>query len=113
PNWSIDRMVKNSQHVGALTQWMATYDNTRKTILLENSLTGSLSTDNQRVYLVEDFTVPPFSQNVAYGRPGVGSGLEQKLNDALHHNRLQAYELDSGKLPREVGGKSEGDKPRG
>jgi len=115
--WSVDRMLNNSQHVGAIKQWMQMYQgsNVKPEIILENSVTGSLTTDSVRVYMVEDFTVPPYQQNNPFNGGGrnLGGGFEQKLNDAIHHNRLQAYELDSGKLLWEVGSKAQGAKPEG
>ncbi len=77
--WSVDRMLNNSQHVGAIKQWMQMYQggNVKPEIILENSVTGSLSTDNVRVYMVEDFTIPPYIQNHPFGRPGNRSGFEE------------------------------------
>src|SRR5262249_33376955 len=116
-NWSIDKMARNNQHVGAITQWMQMYQNNgQPPIILDPSLPGPLSTDGVRVFAIEDFTIPPYNQNTPFGggRPGgVGSGFEQKLNDALYHNRLQAYELDSGKLLWEAGGTAQRATPEG
>src|SRR5262249_14352234 len=84
--------------------------------MVDNGLSGTLSPDGVRVFAIEDFTIPPYNQNNPFGggRPGgVGSGFEQKLNDALYHNRLQAYELDSGKLLWEAGGKAQRATPEG
>jgi outer membrane protein assembly factor BamB len=113
--WSVDRMLLNNQRVGPLKQWMQMYQgsNIKPEIILENSVTGSLTTDNVRVYVVDDFTVPPFHQNNPYGRPGNVGGFEEKLHDAINHSRLQAFELDSGKLLWEAGGKSKGAKAEG
>jgi outer membrane protein assembly factor BamB/tetratricopeptide (TPR) repeat protein len=113
--WSVDRMLNDNRHVGVLRQWMQMYQdrNLNPDILLENSVTGSLSTDGVRVYMVDDFTVPPYLQKGPFDRPGNGGGFEQKLNDAIHHNRLQAYDLASGKLVWEIGGKTEAPKAKG
>lgn len=112
--WSVDKMVRSAQHVSALSSWLNLYVNPpsrlRPSVLFENSVTGSLSSDNTRVYLVEDFQVPPAPTGTPYNRgmavPGTGT-YEQKLNDALYHSRLQAIDLDSGKLLWEVGAKGD------
>src|SRR5262249_28049845 len=78
-------------------------------VLFENTTVGTLTTDHVRVYAVEDFTVPP---PTPLGGRKVDS-VEQKLKDAADHNRLQAYELESGKLLWEIGSKAEDKEPKG
>src|SRR5262249_45003412 len=113
--FSVDRMLSNSQYVSAIKHWMTMYQgsgNVKPEIILENSVTGSLTTDNVRVYMVEDFTVPPFNQvNPWGGAPRNVGGVDQKVSEGMSHNRLQAYELDSGKLIWEAGG-NDPDKPK-
>ena len=108
--WSIDRMLHEPKTVAAITGWMNHYvtNRLRPQALFENSVVGSLSTDNVRVYAVEDFQVPP-SEHQQFNQfrggmpaPPLNAG---PLQDARDHNKLQAYDLDAGKLMWEVGGK--------
>jgi len=80
-------------------------------IIYENSVTGTLSTDNTRVYAVDDLVMPPhphllrnfmFNQNQA----NLGS-----LSDMVNRNSLRAINLESGKLVWELGGKFDRDEP--
>lgn len=96
--------------VNALNQWVQQYTNTGKiNILFENSMLGTLTTDNQQVYVVDDVAMPPWMGYNPYdgsmGRlPNLG---DPKLNGMMQHNRLQAYDLKSGKLRWELGGYGE------
>jgi outer membrane protein assembly factor BamB len=103
-SWSMEKMLKEPKAVGMLTQWLQNYipNNVRPQILLENTVIGSLTTDNVRVYAIEDFQVTPYNPGQRFGQPG-GGGPAGALGDAMHHNRLQAYDLDSGKLVWEAG----------
>jgi outer membrane protein assembly factor BamB/tetratricopeptide (TPR) repeat protein len=93
--------------VNALNGWVQQYTQTGKmNILFENSMLGTLTTDNQQVYLVDDVAMPPWMgynpNDGSMGRlPNLG---DPKLNGMLQHNRLQAYDLKSGKLRWELGG---------
>jgi outer membrane protein assembly factor BamB len=102
--WSIDRMVRDSLKNGPLTAWVNGYLTVgRPAVLFENSVLASFSTDGKRVFAVEDVAVAPFSDpsgrvppaQMMYG--GIG-------NEVLKTNRLQAYDLDTGKLVWELGG---------
>jgi outer membrane protein assembly factor BamB/tetratricopeptide (TPR) repeat protein len=121
-SWSLERMLDKKaepRKVQAINNWLQFYveQNQRPAILFENSTVGTLSTDNQFVYAVEDFAVPPPQQNVM-AFPGMmppgggGPGYTGDLNDAIHHSRLQAFSLaTNGKLVWEVGGVGEKDNP--
>lgn len=88
-------------------QWVPQYTQAGKlNILFENSLLGTLTTDNQQVYLVDDMAMPPsMGYNPYTGMNGQLPNLgDQKLNGMMQHNRLQAYDLRSGKLKWELGG---------
>lgn len=105
--WSLDRMVREPRVVGTLNSWMQSYlaNRTRPSVLFENTLFGSLSTDGTHVYAVEDLQVPPASREDVdrFGRPDpVGPG--GPLGEAIRHNRLQAYQ-EEGKLIWDVGSK--------
>ena len=111
--WSLDRMLSEPKHLVAITGWLNQYvdpGRLRPEALFENSVVGSLSTDNVRVYAIDDFQVPPYEHqqfNQFRGgmpTPGVPAG---PLQDAMYHNKLQAYDLDSGKLVWEVGARED------
>jgi outer membrane protein assembly factor BamB/tetratricopeptide (TPR) repeat protein len=110
--WSLEKMLagRDARKLQALNQWLNVYveGRQRPALLFENANFGTLSTDNQFVYVVEDFLVPPLPQNAAAFNPGFPEPLANTysadINDAIHHNRLQAYNLlKSGKLEWEVG----------
>src|SRR5262249_24676103 len=117
-NWSLERMLagRDTNKLRAITSWLNLYlDNRlRPALLLENSTTGTLSTDNEFVYVVEDFTVPPPRQAGMQFNPGFqpqpGGAYSQEISDAVAHSRLQAYELSTnGKLKWELGSLGEKD----
>jgi tetratricopeptide (TPR) repeat protein len=117
-DWSSDRMYNDSQKHPALSQWVQWYkDQTGKpNVLLENSTLGSFSTDNVRVYAIEDLAVPPFNQrpDPRFGDlppPGSSPAYNQVVNDAIQHNKLQAIELHSGRTKWELGGKRPAKEP--
>jgi outer membrane protein assembly factor BamB len=118
-SWSLERMLpRNSdpRKVQAINNWLQFYveQNQRPAVLFENSTVGTLSTDNQFVYAVEDFAVPPLRPNLpGFGAPGPGGvPYGGELNDAIHHSRLQAFMLPAnGKLAWEVGAIGEKDNP--
>src|SRR5206468_2177849 len=90
--------------------WISFYfQATRHNVLYENSTVGSLSTDNSRVYAVEDLALPPVSPLV-YGNPwGANPNMPYgpEINQAILHSRLQAFDLENGKFLWEVGGPTE------
>jgi outer membrane protein assembly factor BamB/tetratricopeptide (TPR) repeat protein len=103
--WSIDRMVRDSLKSGPLTAWVNGYLTTgRPSVLFDNSVLASFSTDGKRVFAVEDLAVAPFID--PSGRMPMQPTMYSALgNDALTHNRLQAYDLETGKLVWELGGR--------
>jgi outer membrane protein assembly factor BamB len=77
---------------------MASYIRTgQQDILYGNSTLGTLSTDGQRVYAVEDLAVPPPAN-------ANGPRLDGRADRATRHNSLLAIGLGTGKLLWEVGG---------
>ncbi len=112
-SWSLERMLlprAEGRKVSAMTQWLAYYldQNQHPQILFENSTVGTLSTDGQYVYVVEDLAVPPPQMvNVNMGfNPGMNNspGYSTEIQDAVQHSRLQAFELKTnGKLTWELG----------
>src|SRR5262249_55339875 len=70
--------------------------------LFENSPIGTLSTDGNLVFAVEDFALPPPPQQFQGGNAG-----QPALAKGIPANKLQAFNLVSGKLIWELGGHEE------
>jgi len=89
-----------------LTQWTQAYTGgggqpaQRPGILFENTTIGTLSTDGEYAYTVEDLAVPPPPmyrvQNMGVPAGGNPYGWPQNLLDAINHSRLMAYDLTRG-----------------
>jgi outer membrane protein assembly factor BamB/tetratricopeptide (TPR) repeat protein len=116
--WSLDGMTSSSGGGGkqqAIQNWMTFYlqlgqqfGGARPAIVFENSTIGTLSTDANFVYAVEDLQVPPPA--VPYGPefggrfPGQAPNYSSPdVSDAVQHSRLQAFEIATGKLKWELG----------
>jgi outer membrane protein assembly factor BamB len=107
--WSLEGMIgdtKTAAPVGLWLQFYAGQNMQRPAILFENSVLGSLSTDNQYVYAVEDLAVPPPAhfQRIDV-KPGAGDnpyGYSKELLDAIRHSRLLAFRAGDGLLMWEV-----------
>jgi outer membrane protein assembly factor BamB len=103
-NWSLDRIADDPSKNSQFLQWTQGYLQNNAGLLFENATIGTLSTDNERVYVVDDLPLPPHPQSQPLqqlnwgGQPAFGP-----LQDAVEHNRLQAYDLVSGKLLWELG----------
>lgn len=91
-----------------LSQWLNFYlrEDIYPRILFGNSTVGTLSTDGKYVYVVEDLTVPPpGTERISGLRWGRGGSYSSDIQDAIQHNRLQAFSLSAGgKLTWELGG---------
>jgi outer membrane protein assembly factor BamB len=118
--WSLQRLFSrngDSAKVNHLTQWLEFYKQQYPQIVFENSTVGTLSTDGQFVYVIEDLAVPPppqmnFNNGVMLrgGMPNNGGGYPAEMQEAIDHSKLQAYSLakGSGKLTWELGGEEKG-----
>jgi outer membrane protein assembly factor BamB/tetratricopeptide (TPR) repeat protein len=112
-SWSLERMLRahaEPRKQQAMTSWLQYYvdQNQHPQILFENSTVGTLSTDGQFVYVVEDLAVPPpQTGNMHMGfNPNMNNttGYSPEVQDAVAHSRLQAFELKTnGKLSWELG----------
>ncbi len=119
-SWSLERMLasRSDPHKQqAMAGWLQYYveQNQHPQILFENSTVGTLSTDGQFVYVVEDLAVPPPPQmmNVNMGfNPGMNNAnhaYSPEIREAIQHSRLEAYSLaNGGKLTWELGGEDKG-----
>jgi len=88
-----------------LSQWTQAYIGgagqpaQRPGILFENTTIGTLSTDGEYAFTVEDLAVPPPPVfRIKIGFPGGANpyGWPQDILDAVNHNRLMAYDLTAG-----------------
>jgi len=76
-------------------------------LIFENSVTGTATTDGTRVFLVDDLILPPFFDRTGFGgKPGFG-----QLADRADRNTLTAYSAESTKLLFALGGKQKTGKP--
>ncbi|HKI30713.1 MAG TPA: PQQ-binding-like beta-propeller repeat protein [Gemmataceae bacterium] len=119
--WSLERMHKDGQKQPALTAWVGQFKDqySKPSALLENSTVGTLSSDGQRAYVVDDLQLPPFPPMQQFnqwggGMPGGGTGAyNQWVNPGVQANTLQAISIGSGKLYWLLGGpKATGDDDR-
>jgi RNA polymerase sigma factor (sigma-70 family) len=95
----LDRLLgKNAERHNALLAraWLERHlrSTQPRPVPLENSVVGTLSSDGRRVYRVDDLAAPP-SARVAAWPP---------LAEHSASNRLQAFDLASGRLLWELGG---------
>jgi outer membrane protein assembly factor BamB/tetratricopeptide (TPR) repeat protein len=117
--WSMDGMNdvgKGSEpnRVQALSNWVSSYNTGvggRPNMLFENSVLGSFSSDGKRVFAIDDLAVAPI--NFGYVDPWRGLPAPvypKEITDAVHHNKLQAYDLAKGcYLTWELGGRGAAD----
>lgn len=87
--------------------YLASYRETAPSILVENTLLGTLSADQELIYGVEDLALPPNVQNygVPWGRNfnRGGSQLGSSLGDFGSCNHLIAYDLEGGRAVWSIG----------
>jgi outer membrane protein assembly factor BamB len=119
--WSLDRMtLGGGTKSNAIHVWMQFYlqpglqMGVRPGFIFENSTIGTLSTDANFVYAVEDLQVPPPASpyGIEFGGRGIAPGMNHfspEISDAVQHSRLQAFEIATGKLKWELGDPSRQD----
>ncbi len=115
-NLSLQGLLGAAGNQSLIGSWLSYYQNQHPQMIFENSTYGTLSTDGQFVYAIDDFAVPPQPQmngNPMFINPGMNPGptMDKNMEIAASHNTLQAYSLDrnSGKFTWEVGGTGEKD----
>jgi outer membrane protein assembly factor BamB len=117
-NWGIDKMYgttardRDANKVQAITNWMNAYNTAtgRPSVVFDNSVLGTFSSDGKRVFAVEDLQVPPTYTyfNPGWGRPPQPT-YTPEIQDAIEHNKLQAFDMTrGGKLVWEIGGRGDG-----
>lgn len=109
-DWSVDgvwrkpfdRSARDARD--AMTTWHGEHLAAgRQSLLVENSVTGTLSTDGKLVYAVGDLGVPPPPALDSERSP-----VLRFLREPSRTNRLQAISLDAGKVVWEISGPSVG-----
>jgi outer membrane protein assembly factor BamB len=115
-DYSADTLVNNTrggQKLLQIQQWLPSYaQGGHLNLLYENSTLGTLSTDNNLLFTIDDLALPPhplWLQNFMWGgQPNYGA-----LAEAVNHNKLLAIGLDSGKRIWQAGGPDEKAGPLG
>ncbi len=102
---TLEWMMSDAGRENFLRQWTQAYTGvagqagSRPGILFENTTIGTLSTDGDFAYTVEDLAVPPppaYRINMGFPANGNPYGWPQELLDAVNHSRLMAYDLSRG-----------------
>ncbi|MGE3804500.1 MAG: PQQ-binding-like beta-propeller repeat protein [Gemmataceae bacterium] len=111
--WSTGRLgrcnldaLSHSNAEPTLRQWLQAFQASLGNVLLENSTLGTLSTDGNLVFAIEDIPVPP-PPHLQLARIKSNVKIAEPMQDALAFNKLQAIALDGGRLVWEVGGEGE------
>ncbi len=113
--WGLETMAQSGKSMQAVNGWVNWYiQNNRPSIVYENSIVGTLTTDGTYVFAVEDFAVPPppwANQNMGGINPGFPGqpqppvSANKDLSEALAGSKLVAYDLTTnGKVKWEIGG---------
>jgi outer membrane protein assembly factor BamB len=109
PLGSLDNLAKERGRLDPnrqVEQWIQSYLASAPHIFYDNSTLGTLSTDYQFVYVVEDMAVPPHPShlNMAWGGRAWNNAptLSSQLAGLLDHNALAAYDLRSGKIAWQI-----------
>ncbi|MBY0521794.1 MAG: PQQ-binding-like beta-propeller repeat protein [Gemmataceae bacterium] len=96
-------LLSDGQKKSQLDTWATTYKQSGpKSVIYENSVLGTLSTDNTRIFAVDDLILTPHPTYMRQfgGQPNFGH-----LNEMVNRNVLKCYNLESGKLMWELGGR--------
>jgi outer membrane protein assembly factor BamB len=99
----LDKLLRDSNMRTPVEVWFENYRNSNNnSIVFENSTIGTLSTDNVRVYAVDDLGIPPHPGAQQQWNGGVAP-ITGKLLEMMQRNILTAIEVDSGKIAWEIG----------
>ncbi|MBM4070614.1 MAG: hypothetical protein FJ271_16910 [Planctomycetes bacterium] len=111
-NGSLDFPVNPTPPCASIQSQMATWIDAflsqNPATLIENTAQGTLSSDGQRVFTVEDLAVPPYQINPYYGN-AVGIRINGRVmgsdpnSGQFKRNHLLCLELDSGKVAWALG----------
>ncbi len=99
---SLEQLVSDANNKQQVGEWFNLYmQGSAQNILFENSTIGSLSTDNTRVYAVDDLALPPHPNSQAMQALMWGNGglqLQVPLRDYADGSRLVAIDVETGKI---------------
>jgi outer membrane protein assembly factor BamB len=106
--WSLDGLATQPSYGSPVESWVSAYLDVSPQALYGNAMLGTLSTDGNRVYAVDDLGVPPYRD---YARTRMRWRQEPPLPDwgpelteAAGCNRLLALDAGSGKPAWSLGG---------
>src|SRR5262249_2207565 len=105
--WGLEKMYMEPRTQQAIDNWRQQYQALgRLDVVLENSVIGSLTTDGERVYAVDDLPVPPCLGEVfnAWGDGKKQFPGGEEVHDATRHNVLQAFGSGDGRMRWKLGG---------
>jgi outer membrane protein assembly factor BamB len=99
----LEGLLRDAARKQQFLRWNGYYRDTLTGLLYENTLTGTLSTDGQNVYAVDDIAlpVPPF---MLFEQANGKRHLFSTLGPWLACNRLRAIDLATGKPAWQIGG---------
>jgi outer membrane protein assembly factor BamB len=111
---SLDRLVEEVPKATVMKGWVDPYyTSSNPNLFWENSTLGTLSTDGAYVYAIDDLALPPHPTFIMTN--GMNGGFQGgqmnfgRLQDAVYHSVLRAFELETnGKLVWQLGGRGEG-----
>lgn len=109
-SWSAETVLNDNTYGAIANQMLTNYTQPTSNILnvlYENSTLGTLSTDNNLVFAVDDLAIPPPPQFMQQAMAWGGRANFSRLDEPVNCNQLMAIELDSGKLKWQVGGKGD------
>lgn len=100
-------MIRDPNKKGILDSWKQQYTQWgAAAAIFENSLTGVISTDNVRVFVVDDLPLQPHPQTIAQARMGwVGVQNFGALHKQVERTTLSAFSIElGGSLRWQLGG---------
>ena len=106
--WGLDAITEDIDSYPHISAWADTHLSRNPYLLVENSLLGTLSADRGRVYAVDDLPLPPILDSFRSDKE-LQLPLAPDLSNAIHHNRLLALDLVSGKVVWQRGGRAAAD----
>jgi outer membrane protein assembly factor BamB len=102
----LDVLAQDLSYFPYVEAWVNAHLQHNPHLLLGTAVVGTLSSDGERVYAVDDLAIPPY-QNLYQSRGRPVTALEHAfapgLTEAVQHSRLIALDLKSGRLVWEVG----------
>jgi outer membrane protein assembly factor BamB len=105
---SLNALLEDTNKKNDISNWIQAYKTgSNQNLIFENSVVGTLSTDNVRVYAVDDLGLPPHPSAVMGnqwgGWGGGGPNIGSHVIEFAQRSRLVAINLESGSLIWEHG----------